>query len=120
MKTRYLLGAGVALAMAFGAANAQAQLFPFFGGPSTIYFRVEGGYTNLTDSTGHVPGGPVSCTAPKQKWDDGYNVGARAGFESGPWRLEEEFRFQQNGVRSLALGGVPTGLGNAAFNPCGP
>jgi OmpA-OmpF porin, OOP family len=120
MRTRYLLGAGVALAMAFGAANAQAQLFPFFGGPSTIYFGVEGGYTNLTDSTGHVSGGPLSGTAVKQKWDDGYNVGARAGFESGPWRLEEEFRFQQNGVRSLALGGVPTGLGNAAFNPCGP
>jgi outer membrane protein OmpA-like peptidoglycan-associated protein len=103
MRNRYLIGAGVALAMALSWADARAQLFPLPTGPGTIYFGVEGGYTNLEDATGRVVGTNVGV---RQRWDDGYNVGARAGYEWGPWRLEEEFRFQQNGINSLSVGGV--------------
>ena len=56
MRNRYLIGAGVALAMALSWADARAQLFPLPTGPGTIYFGVEGGYTNLEDATGRVVG----------------------------------------------------------------
>ncbi len=102
MRTRYLLGASVALAMAFSWADAQAQWFALPSGPGSIYFGVEGGYSGLEDSTGHIVGTGIGI---KERHDDGYNVGARAGYEWGPWRFEEEFRFQQNGVTSLNVGG---------------
>jgi OOP family OmpA-OmpF porin len=105
MRTRYLLGASVALAMAFSWADAQAQWFPLPTGPGSIYFGVEGGYTNLEDQTGHIVGTAVGA---KERFDDGYNVGARAGYEWGPWRLEEEFRFQQNGINRLTIGPFST------------
>ena len=54
MRNRYLIGAGVALAMALSWADARAQLFPLPTGPGTIYFGVEGGYTNLEDATGRA------------------------------------------------------------------
>jgi len=105
MRTRYLLGASVALAMAFSWADAQAQWFALPSGPGSIYFGVEGGYTNLEDSTGHIVGTGLNAVRFSERHDDGYNVGARAGYELGPWRFEEEFRFQQNGNRSVNIGG---------------
>jgi len=103
MRNRYLIGAGVALAMAFGGAAAQAQWFPLPSGPGTIYFGVEGGYSALEDAHGRVVGTSVPV---RQRWDDGYNVGARAGYEWGPFRFEEEFRFQQNGISRLSVDGA--------------
>jgi OmpA-OmpF porin, OOP family len=105
MRTRYLLGAGVALAMAFSWADAQAQWFPLPTGPGAIYFGVEGGYTNLEDTTGHIVGTTVGV---RQNYNDGFNVGARAGYEWGPFRFEEEFRFQQNGITRLTVGPLAT------------
>jgi len=102
MRTRYLLGASVALAMAFSWADAQAQWFPLPTGPGSIYFGVEGGYTNLDDQTGHIVGTRFGTN---ERFNDGYNVGARAGYEWGSWRLEEEFRFQQNGITNFNLSG---------------
>ncbi len=102
MRTRYLLSASVALAMAFSWADAQAQWFPLPTGPGSIYFGVEGGYTNLEDQTGHIVGTGIGT---RERFDDGYNVGARAGYEWGSWRLEEEFRFQQNGVNNFSVAG---------------
>ena len=104
MRTRYLLGAGVALAMAFSWAEAQAQWFVLPSGPGTIYFGVEGGYTNLEDARGHIVG--FSSVAVRERWDDGYNVGARAGYEWGPFRFEEEFRFAQNSITRFAVDGA--------------
>jgi len=48
MKSRYLLGAGAALAVAFGCAEANAQ-FAWLGGPYpvTYYVGPEGGWTSL-------------------------------------------------------------------------
>ena len=109
MRTRYLLGAGVALAMAFSWADAQAQWFPLPSGPGTIYFGVEGGYTALEDATGRVVGRSVPV---RERFDDGFNVGARAGYEWGPWRFEEEFRFAQNTLTRFAVDGAAATRGS--------
>ena len=107
MTNRYLLSAGVALAVAFGGAQAQAQLFA--GGPGAFYFGGEGGWTSLNDQTDTFSGCPLNspCSAPapvgsaKATFKDGYNVGARAGYQWGPWRLEEEYNYKYAGYNSL-------------------
>src|SRR6266566_141192 len=55
MKNRYLLGAGAALAVALGCAEANAQ-FAFMGGPYPVAFYAgpEGGWTQLTNQTTSV------------------------------------------------------------------
>src|SRR5260370_16032213 len=100
MRNRYLLGAGVALAVALSWANAQAQLFAMPRGPAALYFGIEGGWTNLEDAKGRV--GTVGFT---QKYNDGFNVGARAGYEWGPLRFEEEFNYKSNPLKSLTYSG---------------
>jgi OmpA-OmpF porin, OOP family len=122
MRNRYLLGAGVAVAMAFSWANAQAQLLGS-GGPGAWYFGGEGGWSILENQSGTltstgVPVGapPAGHAAQTQNFNDGFNVGARAGYEWGPWRFEEEFRFIENPLNSLTLGPspfLPTGTSTA-------
>src|SRR3982074_381230 len=102
MKSRYLLGAGAALAMALGCAEANAQ-FAFLGGPYPVsyYIGPEGGWTNLTDQKDQVStpaftvnNGPVINTFQfTTKYDSGFNVGARAGIQWGPLRIEEEYSY---------------------------
>ena len=102
MRNRFLLGAGVALAVALSWADARAQLFAAPAGPGAWYFGGEGGWTSLeSPQTGTVLGAKLS-----QRFNDGFNVGARAGYEWGPWRLEEEFRYQQNGITGATIGPV--------------
>ncbi|HJU16133.1 MAG TPA: OmpA family protein [Stellaceae bacterium] len=96
MKNRYLLGAGVALAMALGSAQASAQFLLLPPGPKVFYFGGEGGWTNLEDQRDRA--GPFSA---KETFDDGYNVGARAGLQWGPWRLEEEYNYRRNDLHSF-------------------
>ena len=102
MRKRYLLGAGVAIAMAFSWASAQAQLFVMPSGPGALYFGIEGGWTHLNGAEG-------------RKWDEGFNLGARAGYEWGPLRFEEEFNFATNKLHSWSVPGLVlpvTGLRN--------
>jgi OOP family OmpA-OmpF porin len=112
MRNRYLLGAGVALAVALSWADAQAQILPMPAGPGAWYFGGEGGWTTLeSPQTGRILGANF-----RQGFSDGFNIGARAGYEWGPLRFEEEFRFQQNGINRIGIGGfnVPaTGNRNA-------
>jgi len=106
MRNRFLLGAGVALAMALSSADASAQL-PFFSapsGPGAWYFGGEGGWTMLENGTGSAAG--VGIT---HRYNDGFNIGARAGYEWGPLRIEEEFNFRQNGIRSVSALGTTVG-----------
>ena len=101
MKHRYLLGAGVALAMALSWSDAQAQLFATPAGPGAWYFGGEGGWTSLDSMSG------ICCwRSAFHKLQDGFNVGARGGYEWGPWRFEEEFRYRQNGISGASVGGV--------------
>jgi OmpA-OmpF porin, OOP family len=101
MRKRYLLGAGVAIAMAFSWASAQAQLFMMPSGPGALYFGIEGGWTHLNDATSRI--GSIGF---KQNFDDGFNVGARAGYEWGPLRFEEEFNFGSNKATTLSGAGI--------------
>src|SRR5437762_12016302 len=94
MRKRFLLGAGVAIAMAFSWASAQAQLFLMPSGPGALYFGIEGGWTSLQDATGRTGGFNFT-----QKFNDGFNVGARAGYEWGPLRFEEEFKIGRASCR---------------------
>ena len=100
MKYRFLIGAGVALATMLGVAEAQAQWIVGPTGPAVWYAGPEGGWTNLEDQTARALGRTAN-----QSFNDGFNVGARAGVELGWWRFEEEYRFQQNGYQSI--GGIP-------------
>jgi len=101
MKNRFLLGAGIALAVALSWADARAQLFASPTGPGAWYFGGEGGWSALDNASGSIAGLPF-----RQRFDDGFNVGLRAGYEWGPWRLEEEFSFRQNGITSVNIAGV--------------
>jgi OOP family OmpA-OmpF porin len=98
MMSKRVLGAGVAVAMTFGLSHAQAQWFVTPSGPGVLYFGVEGGWTHLDNATGLVLD-PVPIN---QKYDEGFNVGARAGYEWGPLRFEEEFNFGQNRLNRLS------------------
>ena len=76
MRNRFLLGAGVALAMALSSADASAQFLAMPSGPGAWYFGGEGGWTMLENGTGSAAG--VGLT---HRYDDGFNIGARAGYE---------------------------------------
>jgi OOP family OmpA-OmpF porin len=99
-----------ALAIVMSAAGVRAQE----SAPGDWYIGGEGGWTNLFSqnlsgpafSTVTIPG-PRGTTRivpafAQENWDDGFNAGARGGYHWGPWRFEEEFRFQHNGVGNLA------------------
>ncbi len=105
MKNRFLLGAGVALAVALSCAGARAQ---WLGGPGAFYFGGEGGWTSLPNQTTSFSGNGTAAApavSASESFSDGYNIGARAGYEWGPWRFEEEFRYQHNGINGLSSAG---------------
>jgi OOP family OmpA-OmpF porin len=96
-------GMAAALAAALIAGPAAAQNW-YLGG--------EGGWTDLESQKGRtvepvgsavLPAGGALTT--HTAWKDGFNVGVHGGYRSGPWRFEEEFRYQQNGLSSLNVGG---------------
>jgi len=101
MNKRYLLGAGTALAVALSWADAQAQWLSMPTGPGAWYFGGEGGWTALDNA--RFRSGAVNTN---MRFNDGYNIGARAGYEWGPWRFEEEFSYRQNGISGV--GGLGT------------
>jgi len=112
MRNRFLLGAGVALAMALSWADAQAQLLLPPSGPGSWYFGGQVGWTMLDSERGSLgrtaAAGGGSLTV-RENWNDGFNTGVRGGYEWGPWRFEEEFRFQTNGLHSLSLSAASPG-----------
>jgi len=101
MKNRFLLGAGVALAVALSWADAQAQMFTMPSGPGAWYIGGEGGWSSLDNASGTALGLPV-----RQNFDDGFNAGLRGGYEWGPLRIEEEFSYRQNGITRASISGV--------------
>jgi outer membrane protein OmpA-like peptidoglycan-associated protein len=120
MTNRCLLGAGVALIVALGGAQAQAQLWPT-GAPGAWYIGPEGGWTKLTNQTDQLssstftgPGNqpftipPVSGTV---NYNSGFSAGARGGYQWGPWRFEEEYSYRHSQVNSFT-----GGLTNIGFN----
>jgi OOP family OmpA-OmpF porin len=110
MKSRYLLGAGAALAVAFGCAEANAQ-FAWLGGPYPVtwYVGPEGGWTSLSNQKDTVStptflvngAGPFNRFNLSARYDSGFNAGARLGIQYGPLRVEEEYSYRHNGLSSL-------------------
>src|SRR5271155_2963304 len=100
MRHRYLLGAGVALAVALSWANAQAQMFAAPSGPGAWYFGGEAGWASLDNPSGHVAGVHL-----QENYSSGFATGVRGGYEWGPWRLEEEFRYANTSLNSINAGG---------------
>ena len=116
MNNRYLLGAGVALALAVGGAQAQAQ---WFAGPSAFYFGGEGGWTNLDNQTDSFSGAGTKgapAYSATESFGSGYNVGARAGYMMGPLRLEEEFSYRNNPISGLSAPVALVGPGKFGGN----
>jgi OOP family OmpA-OmpF porin len=132
MKSRYLLGAGAALAMALIGAEANAQ-FAWMGGPYPITYYVgpEGGWTSLpnqrvtnttsvpfrVDTVGGASNGPFfsSFGTGSARYDSGFNAGARAGLQWGPVRLEEEYSYRHNGLSQFTSFYNTIGVGNNLF-----
>jgi OmpA-OmpF porin, OOP family len=129
MKSRYLISAGAALAVAFGCAEANAQ-FAFMGGPYPTLFYVgpEGGWTSLSNQRDQirttpfrVDSGLVPANGPffsnfngSARYDSGFNAGGRLGLQYGPWRVEEEYSYRRNGLSSF--GGFFNPGGTNAFS----
>ena len=113
MTNRCLLGAGVALAVVFGGAQANAQWWPT-GAPGFWYIGPEGGWTKLTNQTDTTtrsqftgPNGTqftIPTASPTANFDSGFNAGARAGYQWGPWRFEEEYSYRHSGLNTLTGG----------------
>src|SRR3954451_19943061 len=117
MKNRFLVGAGVALAVTLGGtAGTQAQFLALPSG-GAFYLGGEGGWTWLNDQTLH-PSGTFSNVlggrSKKENFSGGPVIGVRAGYEWGPWRLEEEFAYRINGINNISAGNniFPNAKGN--------
>jgi OOP family OmpA-OmpF porin len=106
MRNRYLLGAGVALAVALSWADARAQMIAMPSGPGAWYFGGSTGWTSLENQAGRLALNSGGAITARESWGEGFNVGARAGYEWGPWRLEEQFSFQTNPLARLGLSGT--------------
>lgn len=75
-------------------------------GPGAWYVGGEGGWTSLeSPQTGSASSPLVSSLS--ESFNSGYNLGARAGYEWGQLRIEEEFRYQHDTVTSVTDGVVP-------------
>jgi outer membrane protein OmpA-like peptidoglycan-associated protein len=112
MTNRFLLGAGAALALMLGGVQAQAQ-WNLFGPypPGVFYLGPEGGWTHLNSRTnsGNVTvnfrdgiGLKTYSYNQTTNFNSGYNVGARVGYEWGPWRFEEEYSYRNNNLSSFS------------------
>ena len=100
MRKGFLLGAGVAIAMAFSWASAQAQWFVTPSGPGALYFGVEGGWTSLVDTTNDGRFGNVSIT---RKFDSVLTSGPAAATNGAHCASEEEFSYANNQGSSVRL-----------------
>jgi OmpA-OmpF porin, OOP family len=91
-------GACLAVALTLSSAPAQAQAF---------YLGAEGGWTVLNNQTSTSAGFPTVNST----FDSGFAAGARAGYEMGPWRFEEEYTYRRNDLdRVTAAGFSPAGI----------
>jgi len=100
-RTLSAIGVSVAIACALYVSDAQAQWFAMPSGPGAWYFGPEGGWTGLqgtkTSITGTNPITGQTFNVPiNQSFNSGWNVGARAGYQLGPWRFEGEYTHRQN------------------------
>ncbi len=118
MRNRFLLGAGVALAMAFGGVQAHAQLFGPYP-PGAFYLGPEGGWTSLFSESADVgrAGSQRDESVPSHERSIPTAASTPAFAAAtlwGPWRFEEEYRYQYNSVSNL--GGLHSTNNNTHAN----
>src|SRR5438067_8590768 len=94
------IAAGVLVVL---AAPARAQLLP-----GSFYIGAQGGWAHLETVTndGHPQRiGPFAGQNAQslESFDDGFNVGGRAGFKMGAWRLEGELSYRANDSHHLQM-----------------
>jgi opacity protein-like surface antigen len=94
-------GASLVLAAAIVAAASDAR--------AQFYLGAQGGWTALEGAKGSVTGtNPITgitTTVPvDHSFNDGFNVGARAGYMFGPWRFEGEYSYRENGSNATVVG----------------
>jgi outer membrane protein OmpA-like peptidoglycan-associated protein len=94
MRITMTAGACLAVVVAMSATSARAQ---------TFYLGGEAGWSMLEDQTDRAAGLPKV----RKSFDSGFAAGARAGYEWGPWRFEEEYIYHSNDLSSFSVGGVP-------------
>ena len=85
--------AGACLAVAAVSSVGRA-------GAQTFYLGGEAGWSVLEDQTDRAAGVPPVHA----RFDSGFAAGARAGYEWGPWRFEEEYTYRSNDLNHLDLG----------------
>lgn len=97
MRHRCLALLVVIAAATMVAVPAWAQSHFGWSGSAAWYLGAEGGWSALGNQEGSLP--------PKvfpQNFDDGFALGVRAGYRLGPWRVEEEYRYQSNDLNRYA------------------
>ena len=85
------------------AVPARAQLLP-----GSFYIGAQGGWTHLETVTnnGHPQSiGPFAGQNAQslESFEDGFNVGGRAGLKMGPWRFEGELSYRANDSHHLQM-----------------
>src|SRR6516164_1105401 len=106
MVTRISLVTGASVAFVLGPLS--------FGASAQYYIGAQAGWTGLPYQTDTIDGlGSVPV-----QFNAGYNVGARGGYQLGPWRFEEEYSYRHNDVAEYnVVGGSTNGVsGNRHSN----
>jgi opacity protein-like surface antigen len=112
----------MALAAAFGGAEANAQTWNMWGWnyPVAFYIGPEGGWTQLNNQRSEdittpaftINGaGPFTSFTAVNRYNSGFNAGVRAGIQWGPIRVEEEYSYRHNGLSEFGGLGVGTSSG---------
>src|SRR5579864_3409651 len=94
MTRRLKLAAAAFLAAAVGTTMGAAHA-------QTFYLGGEAGWSVLNNQTDKISGIPPIHA----HYDSGYAVGARVGYEMGPWRFEEEYTYRNNSLNRLDVAG---------------
>jgi len=105
---RFSTVAGVSLAI------AAVTLATAPGALAQYYVGVQGGWTSLEGTKGSITGtNPVTgitTTVPiNHSFNDGFNVGARLGYQWNAFRFEGEYSYRANGSNATVLGSKVNG-----------
>ena len=116
MKFQHACALGLALSV-IGWAGAQAQ--DMMNEPGGYYLRLEGGLNHISglDSSSSSSGFAFSS-----KEDNGFIAGGAVGYKFGPFRLELNLDYRDNGVKSIHVtngGGFGAGLTGASNSASG-
>jgi outer membrane protein OmpA-like peptidoglycan-associated protein len=116
MKFQHACALGLALSV-IGWAGAQAQ--DMMNEPGGYYLRLEGGLNHIKglDSSSSASGFAFSS-----KENNGFIAGGAVGYKFGPFRLELDLDYRDNGVKSINVtngGGFGAGLTGASSSPSG-